>query len=67
MYTIICILPESQFTGQVVEVESENDYSFERVISIYGHPAIEVYPKRAWKRAESITIIEIPPENEETS
>lgn len=56
MFSIVCTLEDSEFTGQIVEVETENDYSFQRTIGVYGHPATEIYPKAAWKRSTDLLV-----------
>ncbi len=56
MFTIICTLPDSFFTNQTEEVETETDWGFERVVPVYGKPGLMVYPKAAWKRAADLAL-----------
>ena len=61
MFTIICTLANSTFLGTVEEVERENDYSFERTVSVYGHPGIMIYPKNVWKKTQELPVLDVVP------
>ena len=58
MFNIICILPDSQFTGLIEEAETETEFSYDRVANVYGHAGLLVFPKKAWKRTDEIKLIE---------
>lgn len=55
----MCTLTGSTFLGTVEEVERETEYTYERTISIYGHPGLLVYPKGVWQKTSTIPVIEI--------
>ena len=61
MFTIICTLPGSYFFGTVEEVERETDFSFDKTVSVYGHPGTLVYPKGVWQRSAALPVIEVVP------
>lgn len=56
MFSIVCVLEGSEFTGQIVEVEYETEFAFERITSVYGHPGRLIYPKGVWKRTTEVAI-----------
>ena len=58
MFNIICILPDSQYTGTVETAEKETEFSYDRVANVYNHAGLLVFPKAAWKRTEDIVLIE---------
>lgn len=52
--TIICITDE--LAGWTVEVDRETPTHYEEDLSIYGAPAVCIYPKLAWRPAISLVL-----------